>query len=111
MLRGTRPSPMAKSNGRSSRVACPDDDRAPRRHVMADRRSEKEVLTLSHAMTVQYGWSCLVASNDASRLYAVVVIFDILPVVEKINGVNDPSSTSLIHCPYYFLCLSFSWFL
>ena len=59
MLRGTRPSPMAKSNGRSSRVACPDDDRAPRRHVMADRRSEKEVLTLSHAMTVQYGWSCL----------------------------------------------------
>ena len=44
MFKGTRPSWMAKSIGSASLAACPADDLAPRKQVMADLSREKDNL-------------------------------------------------------------------
>ena len=53
MFKGTRPSWMAKSMGSASLAACPTDDLAPRKQVMADLSREKDRLMRSQAITVE----------------------------------------------------------
>ena len=50
---GSRPSWMAKSMGSASLAACPADDLAPRKQVMADLSREKDRLMRSQAITVE----------------------------------------------------------
>ena len=59
------------------------EDRAPRRHVIADLSKEKLKWHRSHAITLLYGWSRLVANKDASLLYATLVDFAMPPDVEN----------------------------
>ena len=92
---GTLASETAKSmalcvNGR------PCEDLAPLRHVMAERKREKLMQHLIHAIVAPYVCSLFVDRRVAILLYVTEAHFPIPPDVLNTKGVNEPCSTSLI---------------
>ena len=61
---------------------------------MADLSSEKLSLHLIQCSVVLYCWFCLSEMSDASRLYTVIAVGPIPPVVLKTSGEKDPCSIS-----------------
>ena len=95
---GTCPSLAIRSTGASGSLAAwPIEDLAPRQHMMAARRSEKERQHLIQPIILLYGWSLLAAMRAASLLYVVDAARPMPPVQEKTSGQNVPCSTSLMH--------------
>ena len=71
--------------------------------AMANLSNEKLRLQCSHPITKLYGWSHFLLRRDASRLYATVVDLAMPPDVETTSEINQPSSTSMTLCLYFFL--------
>ena len=92
---GTLGSETAKSmalcvNGR------PCEDLAPLRHIMAERKRDKLMQHLIHAIVAPYVCSLFVDRRVAILLYVTEAHFPIPPDVLNTRGVNEPCSTSLI---------------
>ena len=71
------------------------EERAPLRHMMAERRSEKLSLHLSQYRVWLYGCCCFSAIREVIHLHTTVAMGPMPPAVEKIRGGDVPCSTSL----------------
>ncbi len=92
------------------RVLAVCNERAPRRHAIAERNSEKLILHLSQKRVWLNGSSRLSAVMEARRRYTTVAISPIPPEVENTSREKDPRPTSLTLSSYA-LFFSFSFFL
>ena len=92
---------QCRSGQSHHRVLVVCNERAPRRHAIAERNSEKLILHLSQKRVWLNGSSCR---------YTTVAIGPIPPEVENTSGEKDPRPTSLTLSSYA-LFFSFSFFL
>ena len=76
-------------------AGCPAEERDPRMHMMAERRSEKLSLHLSQLIVWLYGWWNFVDIMVASLLYVVATEGPIPPATENTRGEKQPCSISL----------------
>ena len=77
--------------------------------MMDERRREKLSLHLSQCSVLLFGCFCFSAMRVASLRYTIVAAGPTPPDVEKMSGVKEACSTSLILSSYALLfCCSFT---